>query len=283
MIRVPLAAIADDLIPRDRSLLDTAALAELAAPIAADGLRQPVELLPFEEPDADGHTHALLSGFRRLTAFRQLHADFPASPDFAAIPALERPLAGPLSDALRLMVEENDIRADIAPWDQARIAVESVPGFFPTTDAAVAALYPHADRSRRARIRAACCVVEDLGHVLREPHALTLRRLERLAAACRGGFTSLIEVALRQSTARTAAAQWAVLETVLLEAEREARAEDPPDPRPGRPRRYIRPREGLWIRRERTQAGWCLRFTGPEASGALMEDIMDMVERMVGR
>jgi hypothetical protein len=61
----------------------------------------------------------------------------------------------------------------------------------------------------------------------------------------------------------------------------------PPSPRSAphadRQRRYIRPREGLWIRRERTQTGWCLRFTGPEASGTLMEDIMDMVERMVGR
>jgi ParB family chromosome partitioning protein len=37
------------------------------------------------------------------------------------------------------------------------------------------------------------------------------------------------------------------------------------------------------IRRERTPEGWNLRFTGPDATGPLMEDIMDYVEQQFGR
>lgn len=55
------------------------------------------------------------------------------------------------------------------------------------------------------------------------------------------------------------------------------------DYRPGRPRRIVRPRPGLLIRRERTAEGWNLRFTGPDATGPLMEDIMDYVEQQFGR
>ena len=40
------------------------------------------------------------------------------------------------------------------------------------------------------------------------------------------------------------------------------------------------PRPGLKIRRELAPEGWLLRFTGPEATGELMEDIMDEVERL---
>ena len=53
--------------------------------------------------------------------------------------------------------------------------------------------------------------------------------------------------------------------------------------RPGRPRRMIQPRRDLIIRREKTPEGWNLRFTGPDATGPLMEDIMDYVEQNFGR
>jgi len=278
---IPLDAIADDALPRDRGHLDPAALAELRLSILRDGLRQPVELVELEA-EHDGRTHGLLAGLRRLTAFRALRADFPQNPDWAAIPAFIRPPAA-WADTLRQMVEENDIRADIAPWDQARIAVDLVPEPFETVDAAVAALYRSADRQRRARIRAACVVVEELSDLLAAPHTLTLRRLERLSAACRGGFTPLLRLALEESRTRDPARQWRVIENVLREAEAEARDPSPPDPRPGRPRRMAHPRPGLTIRRERTDYGWSLHFTGREASGPLMEDIMDEVERLVGR
>jgi hypothetical protein len=44
----------------------------------------------------------------------------------------------------------------------------------------------------------------------------------------------------------------------------------------------VRPRNALVVRRERHKDGWILRFTGRDATGPLMEDIMDFVEDFVG-
>ncbi|MDP2063238.1 MAG: hypothetical protein Q8J98_09065 [Phaeovulum sp.] len=41
-----------------------------------------------------------------------------------------------------------------------------------------------------------------------------------------------------------------------------------------------RPRQGLTIRRERTPEGYLLRFTGPEASGMMIDSVLDDIERM---
>ncbi len=110
-----------------------------------------------------------------------------------------------------------------------------MPEPFATLDAAVAGLYPAADRQRRARIRAMAEVVAAFGPRLISPETLSMRRLERLAAAARGGFSALIDGALPQSKATTAAAQWEMLENVLREAEAEARAPRPPTPAPAAP------------------------------------------------
>ncbi|MCR8724249.1 ParB/RepB/Spo0J family partition protein [Frigidibacter sp. ROC022] len=271
---IPLDAIDADSLPRDRSVTDESGLEELCASIRANGLRSPIELHLLH--DRSGPGFGLVSGHRRLAAFRRLHAARPEDASFQTIPAVVRHASR--DQLLRMMVEENDIRAAISPWDQARIAVTSVPDDFPTVDAAVAALYPAASRQRRARIRAVAVVVEELYDVLLTPERLSMRQLERLAAACRGGFTDLIEGALRQSRASSSAAQWAVLENVLREAEAEARAAAPSDPRPGRPRRQVRLKSGLVMRREMTRNGWCLHFTGKQATGELLEEVMDWVE-----
>ena len=272
---IPLSQIDATSLPRDRTALDPVALDELTASIRAQGLRLPVELhvLP---ATLDGPLYGLVSGFRRLTAIRALAADSPADPRWHSIPAFVTHIRDRAA-LLRLMVEENDARADVTPWDQGRVAHRAVPDPFATLDAAVAGLYPTADRQRRARIRSIAAVVADLGGVLKSPESLSMRKLERLAAACRGGFTELITCALSESRAASSEAQWEVLENVLREAESEART-PAPDPRPGRPRRFIRPRPDLTIRRELTRDGWCLRFTGRAATGAVMEEIMDAVE-----
>ena len=44
---------------------------------------------------------------------------------------------------------------------------------------------------------------------------------------------------------------------------------------------HVSIRAGLTVRRELAAEGWVLRFTGPEATGMLMETVLDEVERMV--
>jgi ParB family transcriptional regulator, chromosome partitioning protein len=271
---IPTADIDDHALPRDRTNLDPTALQELRLSIATHGLRTPIEVFLTQ----DGY--ALISGFRRLTAYRALHT-LTQNPAYATINAtILTPATIP--EALTLMVEENDIRADLSPWEKGRIAVEARnQGHFETIDAAIAALYPAACKMRRSRLRALALLVEELDGTLTTPETLSQRQALRLASALRGGFTALIRTALEAAHTRTPEADWALLQPILDEAEQSLK--DPTPYRPGYPRRYVRLRPGLTVRRELAVEGWVLRFTGPEATGMLMETVMDEVERMVRR
>ena len=285
LITLPLSAIDASALPRDRTALDPAALADLQSSIAASGLRMPVEVWQLStprdnpDPDAPPFTHGLISGFRRLTAARNL-ARLRADPA-PTIPAFLRSPES-LPHALSLMVEENEARSPLSPWDRARILVETTHhDHFPTVDAAIATLHPHATCSARSRLRAVAHVVQQLDGILTDPHHYSLRQLLRLHAALRPDFADLIVTALTEHHDQRPEAQWTLLSPILDEAE--AALRDPaPNPRPDRPRRLIRPRPGLTVRRERYPNGWSLHFTGADAKGMLMESLMDEIERLVG-
>lgn len=260
-------------LPRDRMDLDATALGELAASILAGGLRQPVEVWRKSDPDAQP-PYGLISGYRRLMAHRDL--GLPTIPAFLRAPA-------DIPQAMAQMIAENEIRAQITPWEKGRILVEAVEqGIFPTLDAALPALFPNLDRNRRHRLRSVAEVVQYLGdHLLTEPARLNQKQLLRISAALRAGLGEVIETALGQSSDRSPEAQWRLILPILEEVEHDT-SKGPPRYRPGRPRHFVRPRHGLVVRRERHRDGWILRFTGREATGPLMEDIMDYVENFVG-
>ncbi len=276
LITLPLGAIDAEALPRDRTHIEPEALAELRASILASGLRQPVEVFELAEPEGELR-YGLISGYRRLAAFRALAAD---DLPFAEIPAFLR-APDTLEAALAQMVEENDIRAETTPWEKGMIAVTATRGrLFETLDAAVAALYPRASAVKRSRLRALAHVADSLDGLLSAPESLSQRQLLRLAAALRAGFAEVLRTALEESRAADPAAQWALLQPVLHEAERSLQDELPYAP--GRPRRVLRPRSHLTIRRELAPEGWVLRFTGRDATGALMEAVFDEIERLFG-
>lgn len=275
MLHLPLTAIDPTALLRDRTRLDPAALDALTASIAAEGLRQPVEVWALSTP-APPFTHGLISGLRRLTAHRRLALSNPA---FATIPAFLRTPAS-LTEAMAAMVTENEIRADLSPWERGALLVNAVnEGLFDTLDAATLALHPTATRQKRARLRNLATVVEALDGALATPEALSLTQMERLAAALRAGFVDLIHQVLAENRTASLPRQWAALTPTLTEAltAPDADAETTPS---SRPRRMLHLKQGLTIRRERCQDGWLLRFTGPEArSGGLVDDVLDAVER----
>ena len=43
---------------------------------------------------------------------------------------------------------------------------------------------------------------------------------------------------------------------------------------------FLRPRDTLTIRREMTRDGWCLHITGRDAKGALIDEVIDEIERI---
>ena len=274
LLTLPLDAIDAEALPRDRTSLCPEALAELRASILASGLRQPVEVFALAEPSGP-NLYGLISGYRRLAAFRALAED---GLPFAEIPAFLR-APGTLEAALAAMVEENEVRAETSPWEKGMIAVTATrAGLSPTLDAAIAALYPRANVAKRSRLRALAHVADALDDLLIAPESLSQNRLLRLSAALRAGFAEVLRAALEESHASEPAAQWALLQPVLLEAEQSLKDELPYAP--GRPRRVLRPRASLTIRRELAPEGWVLRFTGRDATGPLLESVLDEIERL---
>jgi ParB family transcriptional regulator, chromosome partitioning protein len=276
---IPIAAIDEAALTRDRTGLDAEALAELRLSIAAHGLRMPIEVFELAEPRG-ALSHGLLSGFRRLTAVRALH-ELTGEARWETIPAFLRAPAD-LGAALTAMVEENEVRAELSPFERGRIIVAARDqGVFGTIEEAVERLYPAASPQKRARLRTLARLAEEIEGHLTAPEFLTQAQALRLAAAFRAGFGEAIRTALAEASLSDPASQWQALLPILAEAERAPR-DDVAPARPGRPRRVLSPRPGLTIRREMTRDGWLLRFTGREATGPLLDAVMDEIERMFG-
>jgi ParB family chromosome partitioning protein len=273
--RIALTEIDDAALTRDRNGLDEAALTELRLSIAASGLRMPVELFALSEPRPP-HNYGLLSGLRRLHAYRALH-ELTGQDRYKAIPAFLR-APGSMAEALAGMVEENEIRASLSPWERGRIAwIAHRQEIFGTIEEAVARLFPAADRMKRARLRSVAHLVEELDGYLINPEGLSQHRLMRIEAAFRAGFGNVILTALGESSLEDPRAQWQLLLPILTEAENPQ--PNAPKPRPGRPRRVYRPRKTLTIRREKTRDGYTLHFTGNLATSGMIDDIFDEIER----
>ncbi len=238
----------------------------------------PIELFELSEPRPP-HRYGLLSGLRRLHAFQALH-ELTGQERYAAIPAFLR-APGTMAEAMAAMVEENEIRESLSPWERGRIAwVAHRQEIFGTIEEAVAKLYSAANSQKRSRLRAFAHLAEELDGHLTAPETLNQRQALRLAAALQAGFGEVIRTALEESRADNPQTQWQLLLPILTEAE--TPPPETPKPRPGCPRRVARPRPGLTIRREQTRDGYSLHFTGRDASSWLMDDVFGDIERMYG-
>ncbi|MGF1660438.1 MAG: hypothetical protein ACFCUS_13505, partial [Rubrimonas sp.] len=183
--------------------------------------------------------------------------------------------------AYRAMVEENAVRDALSPWEEGRaLHIAVAQGFHPGVEAAADALHPGKSRQKRARLRAVARLVAELDGLLAAPERLTQAQLLRLADAWRGGYDEAIRAALEVAAGAPHEVQWASLAALLAEHAEEAVKPLRPRPRPGRPRRVLRPSPGLIIRRERTRMGYVLHFAGREASSHLLDEVLDEIERL---
>ena len=206
---LPLVQIDADFIRRDRMVEDEEAMAELLESLRVHGLRTPIEVTKVD----DGY--GLISGFRRLDAFRRLAE---TDPRFAEIPAFVRE-AGTGQGAYVSMVEENELRANLSPYERGRIAVLAAgQGVFPTTEAAVDVLFAAASKAKRSKVRSFAVVHEALGDLLQHPISLTEKAGLKLAAALRDGAQSKLREALAGATVADPKSEWMLLEAALKEA-----------------------------------------------------------------
>ncbi len=264
--------IDDYALIRDRSFINANDLAELKSSLHDSGLRLPIEVIPSrgERP------YALLSGLRRITAWRELAAE--GGP--TTIPALIRPEMD-ATDALAAVIEENEMRAPLSPWEKGRVIWLALDeGLFDNAKAATKALFPTATSVKASRLRAIADAVEEFNNVFAAPEFWTQRQCLRIAAAVRDGFAPMIRAALGECAApATAEDDWRRILPCLEEAEA---LPDNSKPIAKRPSRLTRPRPGLAVRREKIAGGWALRLTGPDASDSLTDRVFDEIERLIG-
>ncbi|QIE54139.1 ParB N-terminal domain-containing protein [Pikeienuella piscinae] len=275
---IPIGEIDPDrLLLRDRITKDAPAMEELINAILRSGLRSPIEVFKLSQARPP-HVYGLVSGFRRLGAFRLL-TERSGADIWKRIPAFLRQPESE-QDMLRRIVEENDVRRDVSPWEKARVAVSAADrGYFESVESAVDALYSTASPMKRSRIRAATRAVILLDDYLADPWRLSERQCARIAAAAeRENFGEAMQVALIETKERNFEGQWRLIEPLIAESERPRRATATPMAE-GRPRRVLRARRTLTVRRERTRDGYSLHFTGKLAEEGLIEDVLDDIER----
>jgi len=186
-VLVPVDAIRTDRLERDRFDLDPesddAEMRELKESIRTRGLQQSIKL--FEE---DG-VYQLESGWRRLTAMRQLLAET-GEARFGAIRAKVTPADGDLDAAYGRMVDENMVRKGVSHGELAVLAVRyaRAPGTrAATVDEAVGLLFASAARAKRYHLRQIADLIDRVFDVLgdpsRIPRDLALKAADLVQAA----------------------------------------------------------------------------------------------------
>jgi ParB family chromosome partitioning protein len=276
IVELPLDSIDPDHMRRDRIVVEAAELLELKTSVQTHGLRHPIEVVALD----DGR-YGLISGWRRLTVMTQLRDE--AGEDFATIKAMVLPPheTGALYTA---MVEENELRAQITPYERGRIAVVlAEQGVFADTEAAIDTLFAAASRAKRSKIRSFALVHDELGGMLQFPTDLSERAGLRLAYALREGYGQKLRGALLGSLRGGPTLEWALLEPIVAEAEAVERLPE----KGGRPRtQFSRPSgyqeglaNGITMERVLHEDGYSIRLRGAVVDVEMVNLLMDDLRR----
>lgn len=281
-IEIPITDILSEAMTRDRIKLDEAEQAELIASIAVNGLRLPIEVyVPMNTREG----FALISGFRRLAAYRQLYANT-GREIFATIPAFVRD-PQTIAEAFTAMIEENEIRSNLSQYERGRaVAVACHDGVFSTIDDAVAALFQTASKAKRSKIRSIAAIHDELGDMLTFGVNLSERQCLTIAGALRAGHADELRNALAETVINTAAEEWNAM-LPILSAVSEAAVDATRGGRPKAPARTTRSEKihlpkGITMRKERGPDGYAIRLQGKGVSDDLVELVMSHIQGFLG-
>lgn len=217
---VPLDQIEDDYLVRDRVVSDDQQMQALVQSIAKRGQQQPVELVQLGQA-----RFGLISGWRRLTALRQLLRETGDTTRFGHVQAmLRRPETA--GDAYLSMVEENEIRVGLSYYERARIAAKAVElGVYAEEKAALLALFATASRAKRSKIRSFLPIYHHLDDALSFGGAIPERLGLRLSKALTNDASCAARLidALARDVPTTQEAEAVVIETALATSEKATR------------------------------------------------------------
>lgn len=314
---LPLAAIDQGYLVRDRLVQDEEEMQALMDSLIARGQQTPIEVIALPDPENPGAPrYGLISGWRRLTALTRLlnrdEQDLPDRDRFAVVKALVIS-PGSARAAYVAMVEENEIRVNLSLYERARIALRAMhEEVYPTTRAALQGLFGATTRSKRSKIGTFVVVVEALDNILLNPTAIPEKLGLALARemARDPEFAKNLRVRLRSKAPKTVEAELEVLaaavaavtetESVLISDTEQLplfprRA--PPAPSPASPRPRVRAPGPEYAANERiiqqaadgiqlafTRDQNRIELTGPGVSNTLLEALQDWLKsRSPGR
>lgn len=206
---LPIADIEAGYLTRDRIAADGEELEALKQSIRDRGQQAPIEVVAQE-----GGKYGLISGWRRLTAIRELWEETSEERFTTILAVLRRPENA--SDAYVAMVEENEVRLALSHYERARIAAKAVEqGVFESEKQALLQLYSTASRPKRSKIKSFLTIYHAADDLLRFPNAIS----ERLGMALARELEVVPErrIFLR-STLETVGASTADDEVAVLQA-----------------------------------------------------------------
>ncbi|WP_299417650.1 ParB N-terminal domain-containing protein [uncultured Sulfitobacter sp.] len=238
---------------RDRTRVDAEEMEALVTSIRARGQQSPIEVVQL-----DGGRYGLISGWRRLTAIRQLG-------DRPVLALLRAPRDAP--EAYLAMIEENEIRVGLSYYERARIVAKSVAGgVFETEKAALQSLFKAASRAKRSKIKSFLPLVTRLDGVLHFPEEMGERLGLTLSKALEADatFADRLRVALAEPSADAAHEQSLIQE--VLSAKQATSGAASPDPASSI--RRLAP--GL---RAQTRADGSLVLSGPALTPTLTREL----------
>ena len=210
---LPLDTIEAGHLVRDRLEQDEDEMAALMASLTARGQQTPIEVVTLPGPTP---RYGLISGWRRLSALRRLHAQT-GEDRFDRIKALII-APGSAQEAYVAMVEENEIRVNLGHYERARIAKRAVEeGVYASQRAALQGLYAAAPRAKRSKIGSFVTLVAALDDVLRFPTAISeklgLALVKRLNET--PGFAEELRQRLTEAQSSEPAQELALLQAAL--------------------------------------------------------------------
>jgi len=166
---VPVDAIAMDKLTRDRKVARDSEIDELKESIRSVGLSNPIQV------EAIGDAYELVQGFRRLTAYRELHAETGDS-SYATIPAGIIATGETLEQLYRKMVDENLVRRNISFAEMAMLArryAEDPNTREGTIQAAIETLFGSAGRQKKNYIGHFASLLDRIGDLVEYPEEIS--------------------------------------------------------------------------------------------------------------
>lgn len=273
--QIPIGEILSDAMIRDRTIIDVDEMTELKLSIAANGLRLPIEVFK------DGAAFGLLSGYRRLMAFRELAELNDAPEKYATIKAIVRPSTD-AATSFAAMIEENEIRANLSHFERGRIAVIAAQqGAFESVEGAVNFLFASASKSKRSKVKSFAEVFEELGDLLQHAEQLTERRGLRVAGALRSGHSAVLRATLSAGQGGSVDLEWAAMEPAIEAAEQVISAKPKMGrPKAGKPSGWVgddtlRLSSGVVLQKDRDGQGFLIRISGKPVDGVLIDAAME--------